>query len=74
MEVVLYKGLTCPQCVVAKKKLEKKGIVFTEVTDVDVMTELGITSIPSLGVDGTIISGLMNVKNWIDAQEDKVNG
>ena len=69
MNVILYKSATCPQCRVAKMKLEKKGIPFTEVLDMDVITARGIEGFPTLEVDGEIIYPLSKINDWITAQE-----
>jgi glutaredoxin len=69
MEVILYKSATCPQCRVAKMKLEQKGIPFTEVLDMDVMTARGVEGIPTLEVDGELIYPIGKINNWITAQE-----
>ena len=69
MNVILYKSATCPQCRVAKLKLEKKGIPFTEVLDMDVIKARGIEGFPTLEVDGEIIYPLSKINDWITAQE-----
>ena len=71
MNVILYKSATCPQCRVAKLKLEKKGIPFTEVLDMDVIKARGIEGFPTLEVDGEIIYPLSKINDWITAQEDQ---
>lgn len=69
MNIILFKSTTCPQCKVAKMKLEKKGLPFTEEMDMNVMAEYGVNSIPTLFVNGEKITGIRNISNWIDAQE-----
>ena len=69
MNIILYKSAVCPQCKVIKAKLEKKGIAFTEELDVNVMTANGINHIPTLSVDGELITELRAINNWINAQE-----
>lgn len=69
MNIILYKSNVCGQCKVVKMKMEKKGIPFTEVTDVDVMTSRGIKGIPTLEIDGERITDLREINNWINAQE-----
>lgn len=41
---------------VLKKKLEQKGLTFTECQDVDTMHRLGIESLPAVDVDGTMLT------------------
>ena len=69
MKIILFKSTTCPQCKVAKMKLEKKGLPFIEEMDMNVMAEYGVNSIPTLLVNGEKITGIRNISNWIDAQE-----
>ena len=69
MNVILYKSATCPQCKVAKMKLEKKGIPFTEVMDMEAMAAEGIKGIPTLVVDGQKMTNLREMCKWVDSQE-----
>ena len=73
MNIILYKSLTCPQCKVIQAKLDKKGIAYEMITDVDVMTARGIKGIPTLEVDGERITKLADINKWVNAQE-AVNG
>lgn len=73
MNIILYKSLTCPQCKVIQAKLDKKGIAYEMITDVDVMTARGIKGIPTLEVDGERITKLTDINKWVNAQE-AVNG
>lgn len=68
--IILYKTDVCPQCKVAKTKMEKKHIPFQEEKDVDIMTSRGIQSIPTLEVNGQMITGIKNINDWINAWED----
>lgn len=69
MEVILYKSATCPQCKVAKMKLEKKGIPFIEVMDMETIIARGVQGIPTLEVDGKLIYPMSAVNKWINEQE-----
>jgi glutaredoxin len=69
MNIILYKSATCPQCKVAKMKLEKKGIPFTEVMDMETITARGVEGIPTLEVDGELIYPMSAVNKWINEQE-----
>ena len=72
MNITLYKSATCPQCKVVKMKLEKKGIPFTEETDISVMESRGVRGIPTLEVDGELITNLRDINNWVNAQEARI--
>lgn len=72
MNITLYKSATCPQCKVVKMKLEKKGIPFTEEMDISVMESRGVRGIPTLEIDGELITNLRDINNWVNAQEARV--
>jgi glutaredoxin len=73
MTITLYKSLTCPQCKVIQAKLDKKGIAYEMVTDVDYMTSIGVKSIPQLHIDNdgevTKLTKLTDINKWVNAQE-----
>ena len=50
--ITVYTKEGCPKCKILKMKLAKKGIEYTEFTDVDAMVAMGIRSCPQLEVDG----------------------
>lgn len=72
MNIILYKSATCPQCKVVKMKLEKKGIPFTEEMDISVMESRGVRGIPTLEIDGELITNLRDINNWVNAQEARI--
>ena len=59
--IILY-STGCPKCNVLKKKLNAASIDYTEVTDINVMTDLGIDSVPILKVDDKMLSYVDAVK------------
>ena len=64
MNVILY-STNCPRCKILKSKLDKKGITYSVVDDVDKMLSMGMVVVPVLEVDGV----RMNFKeaiNWIN--------
>ena len=54
MSIILY-STHCPKCNILEKKLKEKNITYTEINDVNVMTEKGFTTVPMLEVDGTVM-------------------
>lgn len=66
MDVILY-STNCPKCKVLESKLNKKGINFTIITDVQEMCNLGMMSAPNLKVDEKIMS-FKEAANWINEQ------
>ena len=63
MNVILFSN-HCPKCNILEKKLKEKNITYTEVNDVDVMTEKGFTTVPMLEVDGTVMD-YKAASSWI---------
>lgn len=58
----------CPRCKVLKAKLDKKGIDYEEINDIEEMTRLGMKSAPALSVDGELLD-FKKANDWVNAQE-----
>lgn len=55
--MTVYTSPTCGKCKVLKAKLSQAGLPFEECQDVPVMEQLGIQSLPVLGLDdGTLLT------------------
>ena len=52
MNVVLYHQHGCGMCRAIEMMLNKKGIEYESVTDIDEMMRRGVTSTPTMDVDG----------------------
>ena len=63
-QIILYKTPTCPKCKVLKKKLEDKGIEFTENEDIDEILSMGIMNAPTLSVNGELLD-FMSALDWV---------
>ena len=50
--ITIYTTETCPKCKILKKKLEDKGMKYSEVTDEEKLRQMDILSVPVLYVDG----------------------
>lgn len=57
----------CPKCKVLTMKLDKKGINYTKVEDVDIMLAKGIKTAPYLEVDNELMDFTQAVA-WVNAQ------
>ncbi len=68
-KVVLY-STGCPVCKMLKAKLDASGIQYLTVTDKAAMDELGISSVPVLMVDGTLMTAPEAIK-WINQEAVK---
>lgn len=63
---ILY-STHCPKCQVIEKKLNQKGIEYTEITDVKQMSDIGLQSVPWLEVDGEMMNFNQAIQ-WINKQ------
>ena len=52
--ITLYSKEDCPRCGVLEKKMNQLGLSYEKNTDVEKMTELGITDVPVLKVELTM--------------------
>lgn len=66
MEITLY-STGCPKCKVLKKKLEEKGIKYTESNSVDEMLSLGISQVPVLSVNNELLD-FSTANDWVNQQ------
>ena len=66
MSVILY-TTHCPKCNVLSKKLNDKNIAYTEVNDVNIMSEKNIVFTPYLEVDDELMDFTKAVA-WVNAQ------
>ncbi len=64
--IILY-TTHCPKCKVLTMKLDKKGINYTEVEDVNTMLAKGIKTAPYLEVDNELMDFTQAVA-WVNAQ------
>ena len=67
-DIVLYSN-NCPRCNVLKAKVQRTGLPFRVVDDVDAMEQLGITSVPYLCVDGQMMDFPTACK-WVNILEN----
>ena len=65
-KVILYEH-GCPNCRVLKMKLDKSGIEYETVNDVEVMKTKGFQSAPKLEVDGTVMD-FKEAIEWLKGQ------
>ncbi len=65
-EIVLF-STGCPKCRVLLKKLDSKGLDYTENKSIEEMQELGITSAPVLKV-GEELLDFKSAIRWVDQQ------
>ena len=66
MTVVLY-STNCPKCKILETKLNKKGISYSIVTDVNMMLEKGFTQAPVLEVNGEV-KEFRAANTWVEEQ------
>lgn len=68
MNIILY-TTGCPRCKVLEKKLEMKGLAYDTIEDINIMTALGISSVPMMQVDGSEIMDFAQANKWINGVE-----
>lgn len=66
MNVILY-STNCPKCKILETKLNKKGISYSIVTDVNMMLEKGFTQAPVLEVNGEV-KEFRAANTWVEEQ------
>lgn len=66
VKVILYEH-GCPKCKVLKMKLDKSGIEYETVNDIEIMKAKGFSEAPKLEVDG-VVYGFKEAVNWIGEQ------
>ena len=64
MQITLY-STGCPKCKVLVAKLNAKNIKYNTVSDVDIIISKGISTVPVLEVNGTIMDFKTAVE-WIN--------
>ncbi len=69
MKVVLY-TINCPNCIILEKKLKQSNIEFETITDIDIMSEKGIMTAPTLEVDGKLMN-YANAMKWIGERDNE---
>jgi len=68
MEIILY-TTHCPRCTVLEKKLQQKGIKYTENNNIEDMICRDIKEVPVLQVDGKLYDFAEAIK-WINEREE----
>lgn len=64
-KITLY-STNCPKCRALEMKLDSKGVEYETCTDTDRMVELGMSSAPSLDVDGKLM-GFGEAIRWVNS-------
>lgn len=71
-EPVLVTTESCPKCVMVKRLLDEKGIVYNSKLASEcagLVDRLGIVSVPTLVVRDTIYTDYPEIKEWVDSHE-----
>ena len=62
--IILY-STGCPQCKILKKKLQEKGILFTENNNEQQMLSMNFVKVPVLEIDGERLD-FTKANKWIN--------
>ena len=65
-QFILY-STGCPKCKILKVKLDKLGIEYTTIEDMDLMQAKGFKEVPKLEVDGVVYS-FKDAVDWLKEQ------
>ena len=66
MQVILY-STGCPKCKVLVAKLNAKNIKYNTVSDLSIIISKGISTVPVLEVNGTIMD-FKTAIDWVNAR------
>lgn len=66
VKVILYEH-GCPRCKVLKSKLDKQGIQYETINDIEIMKSKGFNEAPKLEV-GDIVYGFKEAVEWLKGQ------
>lgn len=64
--IILY-STGCPRCDVLKDKLDAKSVSYSINNSVEEMTELGISDVPVLSVNGQLLK-FKEAVDWVNNQ------
>lgn len=63
--MITFYSTNCPKCQILAKKMNKQGIPYTTVTDINIMLNKGMQSAPYLEMeDGTLLN-FMQANQWL---------
>ena len=65
--IKLYAGIHCGVCKMLGFRLQQKNIEYEEITDEELMSELGILNVPVLEVEGKRMNSF-EASEWITKQ------
>lgn len=66
----IFYSTGCPKCKVLQKELDKTGVLYTVINDVDEMLSLGLSSAPALSVEGKLMNFTEAMK-WLRERENR---
>lgn len=67
MQSIILYSTGCPRCDVLKDKLDTKAISYSVNNSVDEMTELGISEVPVLSINGQLLK-FKEAVDWVNKQ------
>lgn len=65
-QIVLYSSSECTRCKIVKNMLDINHIPYDDVTDKELMVDMGFEEVPILEVDGKIIEGFARIITWLE--------
>lgn len=62
--ITLY-TIGCPQCLVLKNKLDKAGLTYTKIEDIEQIQAAGYNAVPVLVVDNEVMD-FVTANKWLN--------
>lgn len=63
--IEIYTTDKCPMCKILKEKMDKKNIQYNEVSDIKILMEKNIRSVPVLNIDGVFMN-FVEANSWVN--------
>ena len=65
---IKYYSNNCPKCKILQEKLNRNKIQYDHITDINLMIDMGMTTMPMLEVDGIMMIFSEAIK-WVNSIE-----
>lgn len=62
--IILY-TIGCPQCLVLENKLDKAGLTYTKIEDIEQIQAAGYNAVPVLVVDNEVMN-FVTANKWLN--------
>lgn len=63
----LYTAIGCSRCGIVKHMLKSNNVEYEEISNKDVIKNLGIEFVPAIQIEDKIIDEYVDVLHWLDS-------